>query len=349
MDIWHLRTEQDVIKLSDESMAKARKLILNNVKSEVDVEIMMKYGLFPSEDFDRNTIDRLTMDPISYKFWHPKGFYQKGHGLQTNQGFQNNTTWYYNTLEGHKRNGIEKAISIPLMYIAPELVYKRSKRPKTDMSLFRGPLSLTATKDQVSIHDIKTFMGTIDINGDTWNTIPVTRYAEGMSKGLYNEESTKEFCGTFYYNEPESLTYLTFRTYRIYFNKTDALDKLGQEFNTEYINLDFVDPTLRDHMNGVLPVNLMMTPSEYTNYKMTKSKLYRPINNNPPEIKTYVGGHLNLYALEDPLDQDLCTTAAEYGIDIVILTNMVGSNQIVTEVLDTRSRMISFSNLVYVS
>lgn len=55
----------------------------------------------------------------------------------------------------------------------------------------------------------------------------------------------------------------------------------------------------------------------------------------------------DLYAAEDYLDQPLCSMAAKAGYDIVILENMVGSFQVVTEVLDVRSRKDSFLSLIY--
>ena len=61
----------------------------------------------------------------------------------------------------------------------------------------------------------------------------------------------------------------------------------------------------------------------------------------------YAAHLLGYYAKEDSLDQILCDLARKFGYDVVILTNMVGSQQIVTEVLDTRPREESFANLHY--
>ncbi len=54
-----------------------------------------------------------------------------------------------------------------------------------------------------------------------------------------------------------------------------------------------------------------------------------------------------MYAEEDDLDQVLCRLGSLLGIDIIVLTNMIGSNQIVTEVLDTRERDVSMSSLIF--
>lgn len=57
------------------------------------------------------------------------------------------------------------------------------------------------------------------------------------------------------------------------------------------------------------------------------------------------------YALEDNFDQPICTLAKAKvkGYDIVIFTDMVGSHQILTEILDVRDRGDSFRQLAYLS
>lgn len=341
--IRYIRSEEDVMKLSDECTALGKDIILDNIKSEVDVSIMMRYGLFPTNNFSVYNIDRLTMDEKSFRFWHPR----RNRLEIIDQKFQHSTTWYYNTIENHKQNGIQKAISFPLIHIAPHLVYKKSKRPKTDMNIFRSPVSITMDKDNI-------INGQININGDIWNVIPVTRYSQGMSKGLYyNEKNETNYCGTFYYYEEESTTYLAYKTSGTYFNKTDALIKLGKEFNEDRI--DRLQPILRMHMNGILPENLMMTPLEYAQFQLQKygipkDKYTRDLLNESgtlPAIPYYVGDKFNLYAAEDDIDQDLCEAAKEHNIDVIILTHMVGSHQVVTEVLDSRTRIDSFRSLIY--
>ena len=37
----------------------------------------------------------------------------------------------------------------------------------------------------------------------------------------------------------------------------------------------------------------------------------------------------------------------ERGLDVIVLTHMVGMYQVVTEILDTRSRAESFNSLLY--
>ena len=316
----------------------------------VDVETMMKLGLFPENNFDQYFVDRITMDDETFYFWN------RNFDLKNGRRYENELRWYYSTLDLHKRNGIHKAVSIPLIYLKPDLVYNVSRRPKTDMDIFRSPLSTVVSKDRI-------VNGKIDIQGQIWNVIPVTRYGSGMKKGMYhlNEESNgngdsngdieKEYCGTFYYYEPESSTYLAYMTSRTYFNKTDALDKLGQEFDNEYIDTEYTNVDLRTHIDGTLPGNLMMTPKEYVNYCSNVLGYLNNDNimkaNNVPQIPHYIATEFNLYAIEDEYDQDLCEAGRDNGIQIIVLTNMVGSHQVVTEVLDTRDRVESFKSLIY--
>ena len=47
--------------------------------------------------------------------------------------------WEYNTIDTYKRLGIENADSLGLLLYVPRLTYQ-SKRPKTDMAMFRGKI-----------------------------------------------------------------------------------------------------------------------------------------------------------------------------------------------------------------
>lgn len=122
----------------------------------------------------------------------------------------NEARWKYNTIETHKENSITTSNSLPLLLNTPELVYKISKRPITNMSLFIN--LLISQKKYIYV-------------------IPVTRYAFGMKKGMYygrdNEpQNEQKYVGTFYYNEPESNTLLGYNTYYKSFNKYTAYEEL---------------------------------------------------------------------------------------------------------------------------
>ena len=81
------------------------------------------------------------------------------------------------------------------------------------------------------------------LDGESWNVIPVTRYAKGMSRGLYFEEASDvdiEYCGTFYYHEPESTTLLAYKTSESFFNKTSKLIKIITNTIIEIMILLFI-------------------------------------------------------------------------------------------------------------
>lgn len=247
--------------------------------------------------------------------------------------FSKYKTWIYRTMDTWKRMAINEALSIGLILYAPDLLYKGSKRPKTDMSLFRTPDSLVARREDIR-------GGRLMIQGEEWRVIPVTRYAVGMSKGLYyNEERTSDICGTFYYYEPESSTYLAYKIEMRAFNKTEACKTLGTKETSGFPSNKQIS-ALR-HSRGKLPRDLIMSPSEAV------AARGKGEDSSSTGTSHYAGDYLDLYALEDYLDQPLCNSAAAAGYDVVILENMVGKYQVVTEVLDTRSREDTFSSLIY--
>lgn len=67
------------------------------------------------------------------------------------------------------------------------------------------------------------------------------------------------------------------------------------------------------------------------------------------EVPVYIGvcSNTELYAKEDEYDQALCLLGKALDVDLIVLKYMIGSHQVVTEVLDTRSRDVSFQNLVF--
>lgn len=121
-----------------------------------------------------------------------------------------------------------------------------------------------------------------------------------------------------------------------------------QIIESKYFNfLDNNDKTYRKMGIG-LPEDLMLTPIEiYTLYPENFYGFTYEQVLDLPQNKRYVGIFLGYYAIEDPLDQILCILAQRFSIDIIILERMIGSHQIVTEILDTRPREKSFSHLTY--
>lgn len=268
-----------------------------------------------------------------------------------------------------------------LILFAPEMVYKTSRRPVTNMSMFRTKRSVVldaAPENARLLHRQSGFL-------------PVTRYASGMSGSLFYREYNANFCGTFYYYEPESTTFLWFDKIIYFETKTKALAWFFRQIDEEKIRMAFrhrvnssIGPerpitteTLFDYSIDELlwlvvgnhpdASQLMQTPQEFKYDFARYDKLPRhltdlhararapPIIRIPkwdavpdlPERKFYTAHIRGTYASEDPLDQWLCELARESGYEAIVLEDMAGSRGSVCEVLDTRPRDQSFQNLYY--
>lgn len=248
--------------------------------------------------------------------------------------------WTYKNVEGYKRDALREGGSLGLYLCAPSLLYA-SNRPKTDMAMFQGGMSRVIKREDLQAgSDGDSF---VVLDGEIWYVLPVARYAAGMTKGLYfDQETPQDTCGTFYYLEPESTTFLAYKTRDTFFNKTVcslAFDGEAQKYS---------DAPIHEHISGVLPADLMMTPTEAMEKDVIKD--YEKILEQDTSFlsqKRYVGYVGDLYAAEDYLDQDICVKGRERGLDVIVLTHMVGMYQVVTEILDTRGRTESFASLLY--
>lgn len=228
-----------------------------------------------------------------------------------------------------KKEGEQNPYSFPLLLFAPDAVYKQSKRAKTSMSMFR-------TSNNQFIYS----------RPSAANYLPITRYGEGMSKGLYNigPYEPSRHCGTFYYFEMESTTFLFYKNALMARDKQDAAKKLGiVEIQTEqgrfdlerYWTVEF--PTSSPH-------SFMLTANQFrANFPRGFSSFYA-FDDNMQLDRTFYGG-FPYYAQQDDLDQPICKAAKSQGYDVILLTHMIGSRQVVYEVLDTRLREESFANL----
>ncbi len=367
-----LSSKQDIDKLYDYCIKQEDERVNIEVESLYDAIDFIRSGFIPLIKIDLDIIiDYVNgVDLGTLVFWY---------GLSTVKNLTNLIyfkQWQFNKLSFYIKRGVENAESYGLILYAPNKLYS-SLRPITDMSIFLGPNNKSVTRTKI-------FNNRIILNHERWNVIPVTRYAAGMSKGLYNKETKKNFCGTFYYNEPESTTLLAYKTSRTFFNKTHAMMELDPGW--DYTGMLKGTPNLFKHMNGrlpsdsrfeqdielyingeysddyghflsenmsqQLPEDLRLTPQEYyvlypeKYYEQHKVRYNKAFINTLPEIKHYVGKELDLYAEEDEFDQPICILGKQLDIDIIILTHMVGSHQIVTEILDTRDRADSFNSLI---
>ncbi|CAK7994996.1 Hypothetical protein POVR1_LOCUS514 [uncultured virus] len=266
--------------------------------------------------------------------------------------------WKYQPLEISAHHAITECESFPLVFQQPDLLYRGSKRPITNMSIFRSPQSHTRRITEIKrlykkIQGLDLIFYEVTIDGSTYQAIPVTRYASGMKSGLYHMDDEKSYLGTFYYYEPESTTLLAFRSFQSYFNKYDGIKKLTTDIN---------DPTIKHlsqewghqaHLQGKLPRDLILTPREVFQHRQIEKgsnvSLIRDWTESEidklPQAPSYIGAFL--YALEDSLDQFIAKEGMKHGLDIIILESMPGSHQIVTEILDVRSRSESFNHLIY--
>jgi hypothetical protein len=251
----------------------------------------------------------------------------------------NINNWYYYNFEEMDRR-IEREPRSFMLFLNGRYnkIFKESRRAKTMMETFRTVDSKTV-KERPS--------------EDTM--IPITRYATGMSSGLYyNETKETHYCGTFYYYEPESTVFLKYNRMLKAKDKKEAADILGINLEDYESLTGFILDKLIS--KGENP-SLMFTPKELHIFlneieMIDSSDSFGDIKftgkeQKLPPIKYYCGHVLNVYAEQDFLDQPLCRAASEQGYDVILLTHMVGSRQVVSEVLDTRPRMESFDNLYY--
>ena len=254
--------------------------------------------------------------------------------------------WVYRPVKYYIDKAEKTSNSVPLCFVAPHLMY-HSSRPKTNMMTFYTSNNIRIRRSSLQLVDSPDSEGLIvyqvKVSNVIFHGIPVTRYVKGMSKGLFYDERPPTVCGTFYYYEPESDTLLLYKPghLRQYFNKTDALQKITSSW-TDTPQYPFF-MRIRAHIDGKLPADLRMTPAEVTK-ALGKKALLEDMDTTPQ----YAGIVLNMYAKEDGYDQQLCQVARSVSIDILVLTNMVGSFQTVTEILDTRNNALSYRSLAYV-
>lgn len=300
-----------------------------------NIEANKSYGMiyvaekeYITKAFEAYILSNLTDE--EFEFWFERAF-DKTINLSTHKD------WIYGTIEHWKEKSSHDADSFPLLLYAPDQVYL-SKRPKTEMLMFRNPdMTRMSIKQESQYH-------------------PVTRYGQGMSRGLYYKGENTDFCGTFYYVEPNSSTYLQYNKSLIFRNKYQATKTLlylspnRHEFRPEKIKFGGIYGLQQEYLENTsgLPDDLMLSPLEiftkypelFPNWTLDKVKLL-------PQNKQYCGRFLDLYAIEDGFDQILCILGKRANADIIVLTHMTGSHQIVSEILDTRDRNTSFDNLIY--
>ncbi|CAK7995033.1 Hypothetical protein POVR1_LOCUS551 [uncultured virus] len=256
-----INDEKDIDNLYSRCISSDAERIKFTTSNVYNWVTFIKAGFLPSHIEFRKAIFEYIQgkDLETIEFWFSEsGYYELDH-------LPVNTKWYFDKINLQLRDAARYGRSYALTLYAPEFIYK-SFRPKTDMSIFRGPGSRIISPSQIESDKIS-------IDGEKWNVLPVTRYAAGMSRSLFfNDTTGQKYCGTFYYLEPESTTLLAYKTSVTFFNKTHAMMHLDPEWNvTSKEKFITENPNIADHINGILPPNLMMTPMEYFLHNLNTS------------------------------------------------------------------------------
>ena len=237
-----------------------------------------------------------------------------------------------------------------------KLLFNITNRPYTAMFNFRDPNAKTNVTHALSKE--RAINQVYDANGEIVFLIRVSRYSVGMSRGLYFESNVGKYCGTFYYYEPDSDVLLNIGhkgEFEMFRNKVEAAISLSKralkvsspEFSDVIKYSLYTLDGVIERMAKSLPKKILDEPkgdreiadalwAYWSGRNTTKWLAY----NDDTYVKEW-------YALEDPLDQMICTSARLLRLKVLILSNMTGANRLVTEVLDTRSREESVHSLVF--
>lgn len=168
--------------------------------------------------------------------------------------------------------------------------------------------------------------------------IPIVRYQHGMGGYVTGRAGNNGFCGTFYYFEPESPFFLESSTTLVSWNKITGSLALGIPLDTVsnmlYESIED-DTSLPSDMGFEVDPTKSMQEQWLEIVHLYQEKEINPLRHYP-----------DLYAKEDVFDQILCLEAKRQGIDCIILKYMTGASRVVSEVLDTRSRIQSFSSIL---
>lgn len=361
-----LNSPQDIVSLVRRLTPQAIESgsIVVTIKYVYEPAKLLLVGFLPYELSERNKkIIALWLQDMHKKGGTPLdrqdlNFWSMHSGAASNlQRVLQSNLWVFKTLDGHKKSALKHAGDLGLFLSAPRELYS-SHRPKTAMSLFRTTFSPTVQRHQI-MQGVNGWQFYVTPQQDLRYLLPVTRYSKGMSRGLYygGDDSGKEYCGTFFYYEPESTTFLSYTTRADYFNKSVCALSF-QSHNTQ--NRELYAPNIAKHVFGDWPADMMMTPLQAYDYKLYNLRIMMQnaeeltpgqgrlsFANDLSQTPRYAGMLSGLYALEDDYDQEICVAGKRRGIDVIVLTHMIGSRQVVTEVLDTRSRQDCMASLVY--
>lgn len=281
-----------------------------------------------------------SMEELSY--WHEDSWQYKNFLLLLEGTYDCNdeyfSYWIYPTQEYVQRKALKDANSLRLLMLFPNLVYKESKRPVNNMTMFK-------VADYIRLNEVPGDKITID-NVEYFYS-PVTRYAQGMTRSLFfkNKNQNCKYCGTFYYIERESTTYLLYQNPLVGRTKSEVFIFLLERSAKRKDYEEHLHSTIIKELyyDKIFKNGLVMTARKAESLLEDDSDWKWDLNKN---YTKYWGEEFG-YAQEDELDQPICKMAKEQGYDVVIFENVVGSHQIVSELLDVRDRGDSFRHLAY--
>jgi hypothetical protein len=252
--------------------------------------------------------------------------------------------------------------------------YKKSKRPITSMNTLRMKKYNVLDLSKVPLRILKS--GLPFQLDDGQHYIPVVRYSNGMRNGCYFDiDTSHHYLGTFYYWEPESTCYLRMGKKFDYFeSKFDCAIKMMNRLESENLKdtklfeklIKFTKKILNDVSHALKNLEEFITfeknvkrnhndeddiqmilYEDLGNLFMGTQPKYLPIT---LEYKSCLSGDYMkslFYAVEDELDQILAQVLINFGYEVVVLGRMSGMFRVVSEVMDVRSRQISFDNLCW--
>lgn len=341
-------------------LTNGKKEVRVYIASYASLEEVLRYGFIPSyevyhEEDIEITLENPNTSTETLKFFHNK--------ISLRNDFR---MFVMLTEQAAKElQTIHDSTTAMLRWAYSHLLYS-SQRIRTDMSMFRTPFSNTGV---VRDGTLQTVYGTYQVLIPNQGVpqelqgkycLPVIRYASSLTGGKYHDEPDKVYCGTFYYYEPQAITQLLGERILVTETKYSATKYLLEKYEVpeelatdaqEALHNQF-DGTLgalfRDWEERKLRPDLLYTCQELYDENMHWNLADSYYPGDVDDTVFYCGKVLDLYAAEDPFDQILCLLAKVVGVDLVVLTRMVGAKQIVVEVLDARSREDSFKNLVFV-
>lgn len=227
-----------------------------------------------------------------------------------------------------------------------DLLFYQPYRPRTDMlNLPRSVLiqphhsdTINPTFEPLTVSGMRTSMINMDEGYYRDVIIPVLRYQQDEGSYYYiGKHSNVRFCGTYYYYQYNSGVLLRAPNCMVTLNKLTAAMEMGYtpQMLSDFFVGSFSDTAFAIQTGGVFGTDIkkfleqLLTPGH--------GGLF-PLDQPAP---------LSFYAFEDFVDQIICQRAREMKIDLIVLKAMVGKSGYVTEILDTRERLVSFNNLLF--